>query len=68
LRPAQLRGLSDQELISELQDNIREAFNLKFRSQSQKIDSPSDISKARRNIARIKTIMRERQNEALKKQ
>ncbi len=67
MRPAQLRGLSDQELASELQDNIREVFNLRFRSQSQKIDSPSELSKARRNIARIKTIMRERENEALNK-
>lgn len=67
MRPAQLRGLSDQELASELQDNIREVFNLRFRGQSQKIDNPSELSKARRNIARVKTIMRERKNEALKK-
>ena len=66
MRPAELRGLSDQELLSELQDRVREVFNLRFRAQSQKIDSPAELRKARRDIARIRTILRERKIEATK--
>lgn len=64
MRPTELRGLSDQELSSELQDRIREVFNFRFRAQSEKLDSPAELAKARKNIARIKTIIRERQIEA----
>ena len=64
MRPAELRGLSDQELLGELQSRIREVFNLRFRAQSQKLDSPAELRKARREIARIKTIIRQRKIEA----
>ena len=66
MRPAELRGLSDQELLSELQDRVREVFNLRFRAQSQKLDNPAELRKARRDIARIRTIIRERKIEATK--
>lgn len=66
MRPAELRGLSDQELATELQDRIREVFNFRFRAQSQKLDSPAELRRARREIARIKTIQRQRQTEASK--
>ena len=64
MRPAELRGLSNQELASELHDRRREVFNLRFRAQSQKLDSPAELSKARKNIARILTVIRERESEA----
>lgn len=66
MRPAELRGMSDQELVSAMQDRVREVFNLRFRSQSQKLDSPAELQKARKEIARIQTILRQRQIEAQK--
>lgn len=58
--------MSEQELVSAMLDRVREVFNLRFRAQSQKLDNPAELRKARRDIARIKTIIRERKIEANK--
>ncbi|HUW30625.1 MAG TPA: 50S ribosomal protein L29 [Planctomycetota bacterium] len=59
-----MRGLSTEELRRELEKRTRDVFNLRFRAQTQKLDDPSEMKKARRDVARMKTILRERELEA----
>ncbi len=60
VRGEQLRELSDEELRAELA-KLREArFRLTFRSATEAIENTAQIRVLRRNIARIRTVLRER--------
>ena len=56
-----LRGLSDPDLDEELENTQRALMNLRFRSATMQLSDVHAIRKARRRIARINTIMRERE-------
>jgi len=64
MRAREMRGLSSEELRRELETRTRDLFNLRFRAQTEKLDDPSTIKKARKDIARMKTVLRERELEA----
>lgn len=55
-----LRELSDEQLEFTLKEARESLFKLRFQSSSEKLDSPSNLRKLRREIARIKTIGHER--------
>ena len=56
-----LRGLNDADLSEEMEDSQRALMNLRFRSATMQLSDVHAIRKARRRIARINTIMRERE-------
>ena len=60
LDPVQIRELQDAELREELVRLEEAQFRLKFRSATEAIDNPLQFRVMRRNIARIKTVLRER--------
>jgi large subunit ribosomal protein L29 len=60
LDPAQIRELETAELKEELVRLEEARFRLKFRSATEAIDNPLQFRVVRRNIARIRTILRER--------
>ena len=55
-----IRALSDEELEDELDDSQRGLMNLRFRVATMQLNDVNQIKSARRRIARIKTVMRER--------
>ncbi len=61
LRCGQLRDLSTEELEEESGRLKEERFRLKFRSATEPIANPAQFQVLRRNIARIETVLRERQ-------
>src|SRR5262245_6401663 len=56
-----LRGMSDEQLGLTLKDTEKHLFQLRFQSATDRLETPSEIRKARRDIARIKTVQRERE-------
>ena len=56
----EIRNLSDEQLRSELDSSFRELMNLRFRLSTRQIDSPNELRKVRKTIARVKTVMRQR--------
>ena len=56
-----LRGLLDDELVSRLREAKEELFNLRFQSATGQLESHGRLRAVRRDIARIYTIMRERE-------
>ncbi len=61
VRANQIRDLSNEELASQLKDSKQELFNLRFQLATGQLDNPMRIREVKRTIARIKTIMRERE-------
>jgi large subunit ribosomal protein L29 len=60
MKAKDLRQMSEGELSEELVRLDEEIFRLRFRKASQELENPNEIKQVRRDIARIKTIMRER--------
>lgn len=62
-KPAALREQDDDQLRLSLQETQQNLFRLRLQSETERLEAPSEIIKARREIARIKTILRERELE-----
>ena len=61
MRAGQLRELQDVELKQKLVQLTEERFRLKFRSATESIENPSQLRTLRREIARVLTLLRERE-------
>jgi large subunit ribosomal protein L29 len=61
MRVERIRALKPKELAKQLDDAHQELFNLRFRHSTRQLANYSELRKARKKIARIKTIMRERE-------
>jgi len=60
----EMRTMTLDELRARLDELSEDQFNLKFRLQTQPLDDPLRIRKVRREIARVKTLIREKTQEA----
>jgi large subunit ribosomal protein L29 len=56
-----LRAMTDAELAEELEESQRGLMNLRFRDATMQLANVREIKKMRTRIARINTLMRERQ-------
>ncbi len=56
-----LRGSSDAELNKQLDDLYHEMFNLRFQRTAGQMPNTNRLKEVRRDIARLKTLMRERE-------
>jgi len=61
MKARELRELSDDELRQKGQELVEELFNLRFQLATGQIENVGRITAVRRDIARVKTIQRERQ-------
>ncbi|HVA46596.1 MAG TPA: 50S ribosomal protein L29 [Pirellulales bacterium] len=59
-KATELREMSDEQLRLTLNETAENLFRLRIRSQTERLDAPSELRKQRRLIARIKTIQTER--------
>ncbi|MEZ5117340.1 MAG: 50S ribosomal protein L29 [Candidatus Nanopelagicales bacterium] len=60
-KPEELRNLEDDELVSKLREAKEELFNLRFQAATGQLESHGRLRAVRKDIARIYTIMRERE-------
>ncbi|NHC15181.1 50S ribosomal protein L29 [Motilibacter deserti] len=60
-KAAELRGVEDDELLGKLREAKEELFNLRFQAATGQLDNHGRLKAVRREIARIYTILRERE-------
>jgi large subunit ribosomal protein L29 len=60
-RAAELRELNDTELEHRLGEAKEELFNLRFQNATGQLDNVARIPEVRRDVARIETLLRERE-------
>jgi large subunit ribosomal protein L29 len=60
-KPAELREQPDEQLELLLKETQQQLFRLRLQSETERLEAPSEIIKAKREIARIKTILRLRE-------
>ena len=64
MKPEEYRGMSEEQLELTRKDLVKNLFHLRFQSATERLETPSEMRKARREVARIMTIQRERQLKA----
>ncbi|MDZ4685190.1 MAG: 50S ribosomal protein L29 [Planctomycetaceae bacterium] len=60
-KPSELREKSSEQLEFLVREAQEELFRLRFQSATEKLDTPSKLKKLRREVARVKTILRQRE-------
>ncbi len=61
MKAKEIRALSDKELKKQLEAVSKERFDLRFRADTKQLKNHREIPRARREVARLKTIIRERE-------
>jgi large subunit ribosomal protein L29 len=61
MKAKEIRELTDAEAQAKLRDLRQEMFNLRLQQQTARLERPSRIREVRRDMARLETILRERQ-------
>jgi large subunit ribosomal protein L29 len=61
MKPAKWRDLSDEELRQRVKDLTEEIFNLRFQLSMGVAKNPARVGQARRDLARARTTLRERE-------
>ena len=64
MKTNELRDLSVEELQTKENELKAELFNLRFQNATNQLDNPMRIVEVKKTIARVKTIIRERQTAA----
>ncbi|MGD2152120.1 MAG: 50S ribosomal protein L29 [Gemmatimonadales bacterium] len=64
MRPDEIRELADADIERTIEELKDELFQLRLRSTYEEIENPMKIRQVRRDIARLKTIKRERELQA----
>jgi large subunit ribosomal protein L29 len=65
MKAKQFKEMSAEELGTQLKDFKEELFNLRFQMATGQLQNPMVIKDCRKNIARVKTVIRERELKAM---
>ena len=60
MKSSEYREMSDEQLNLSLKEVVKNLFHLRFQSATERLETPSEIKKAKREVARILTIQRDR--------
>ncbi len=61
MKTEEIRALSSEELLRQLEAARKELFDLRFRLATRQLVNHREIRRVKKEIARLKTIMRERE-------
>jgi large subunit ribosomal protein L29 len=61
MKPQDIRELTDDEIQERIRELQEERFRLRFRSTTMELENPKLLTEIRRDIARMKTVLRERE-------
>ena len=59
MKASEIRAMTNEELEAKLKDLKAELFNLRFQLAINQLDNPMRISAVKKDIARVKTVLRE---------
>ena len=61
MKASEIRALNNEELLTKLEEAHEELFNLRFRLATRQLGNHREIPRVKKRIARIETIIRERE-------
>jgi large subunit ribosomal protein L29 len=60
MKAEELRQMSDEQLDLTLKEMVKNLFHLRFQSATDRLETPSEIQKVKRDVARVHTVLLER--------
>ena len=63
MKVKEIRELTTEQIVAKIKETKEELFNLRFQQATGNLEKPSKIRELRHQIARLKTVMRERELE-----
>ncbi|MCK5589531.1 MAG: 50S ribosomal protein L29 [Dehalococcoidales bacterium] len=61
MKASEIRALSNEEMLKQLEEAHEELFNLRFRLATRQLGNHRELPRVRKQISRLKTILRERE-------
>ena len=61
MKNSEIREMSNEEILKKIEESNEELFNLRFSQATGNLEKPSRIKELRKLVARMKTILRERE-------
>ena len=61
MKNSEIRAMSNEEILKKIEESNEELFNLRFSQATGNLEKPSRIKELRKLVARMKTILRERE-------
>lgn len=61
MKNSEIRALTNEEIIKKIEESKEELFNLRFSQATGNLEKPARINELRKLVARMKTILRERE-------
>ena len=61
MKVQEIREMSEEQILQEMEALERKVFDLRTQAATEELGVPSELRKARRSIARMRTILRERE-------
>lgn len=61
MKPKEIRDMSDDQIRQELEALERKVFDLRTQAETEELQVPSELRHARRDIARMRTVLRQRE-------
>ena len=58
----EIRNLTTEEIVTKIKETKEELFNLRFQQATGNLEKPSRIKDLRHTVARMKTVLKEREN------
>lgn len=63
MKVSEIREMNPDELVDEMENLRRKIFEIRTQAVTEKLEDPTLLTKTKRDIARIKTVLNERQRE-----
>lgn len=63
MRPGEIREMTEEELEEKAGELKEKLFNLRFQKSTGELDNTAELKKTKKDIARVKTVQREREQE-----
>jgi large subunit ribosomal protein L29 len=61
MKVKEIRELTTEQIVAKIKENKEELFNLRFQQATGNLEKPSRIKELRHDVARCKTVLRERE-------
>lgn len=63
MRPSEIREMTEEELEEKAGELKEKLFNLRFQKSTGELDNTAELKKTKKDIARVKTVQREKEQE-----
>lgn len=61
MKVEEIRKLTDEEIKTKISETKKELFNMRLKNSTGQLEKPSDMRNAKKSIARMLTVLRERE-------